>query len=103
MMLNYTKCDAVMFARGAKGNPFIFSDTLALLETGKGQPDPTAKERAKEFLHFIEIYSSMKRQKFAELKDHARWFARDSLGFLKKKVEGAKVMEDLLRIFKQVH
>jgi nifR3 family TIM-barrel protein len=33
-MLKDTNCAAVMFARGAQGNPFIFSQTRSLLETG---------------------------------------------------------------------
>jgi nifR3 family TIM-barrel protein len=36
-MLRETGCAAVMFARGAMGNPFIFSDARSLLETGKWQ------------------------------------------------------------------
>jgi len=33
-MLEQTGCAAVMFARGAMGNPFIFAETKALLSTG---------------------------------------------------------------------
>jgi tRNA-dihydrouridine synthase B len=33
-MLEQTGCSAVMFARGAMGNPFIFAETKQLLETG---------------------------------------------------------------------
>ncbi|MFP3041277.1 tRNA dihydrouridine synthase DusB [Treponema primitia] len=43
-MLRETRCAAVMFARGAMGNPFIFSATKALLsnETWQG---PSSRER----------------------------------------------------------
>ena len=34
-MMQETGCDAVMFARGAMGNPFIFTATKAFLQTGK--------------------------------------------------------------------
>jgi len=37
-MLIETGCAAVMFARGAMGNPFIFSSALSLLENGTWQP-----------------------------------------------------------------
>jgi nifR3 family TIM-barrel protein len=37
-MLKETGCAAIMFARGAMGNPFIFSATRSLLETGSWQP-----------------------------------------------------------------
>ena len=34
-MLVTTGCDGVMFARGAMGNPFIFTKTIQLLQTGR--------------------------------------------------------------------
>ncbi|MDR0409098.1 MAG: tRNA-dihydrouridine synthase, partial [Spirochaetaceae bacterium] len=37
-MLRETGCAAVMFARGAFGNPFIFSETKSLLTGGKPEP-----------------------------------------------------------------
>jgi nifR3 family TIM-barrel protein len=39
-MLEETGCAAIMFARGAMGNPFIFSAARSLLETGSWQPAP---------------------------------------------------------------
>lgn len=36
-MMEQTGCDAVMIARGAKGNPWIFSRTLHYLKTGDGE------------------------------------------------------------------
>lgn len=38
-MLEQTACDAVMFARGAMGNPFIFQQTKDLLLTGSYQKE----------------------------------------------------------------
>ena len=39
-MLEETGVDAVMFARGAMGNPFIFKDATSLLTTGSYEPVP---------------------------------------------------------------
>jgi len=39
-MLKETGCAAVMFARGAMGNPFIFSAARSLLETGSWETAP---------------------------------------------------------------
>lgn len=39
-MLEETGVDAVMFARGAMGNPFIFKDATSLLKTGSYEPVP---------------------------------------------------------------
>lgn len=45
-MIEQTGVDAIMFARGAMGNPFIFRDTTALLTKGSYEPVP-ADERIK--------------------------------------------------------
>lgn len=39
-MLEETGVDAVMFARGAMGNPFIFRDATSLLQNGSYEPVP---------------------------------------------------------------
>jgi nifR3 family TIM-barrel protein len=44
-MIEQTGVDAVMVARGAQGNPWIFREARALLETGQTIPGPTATER----------------------------------------------------------
>lgn len=45
-MIEQTGVDAIMFARGAMGNPFIFRDTTALLTKGSYEPVPV-EERIK--------------------------------------------------------
>jgi nifR3 family TIM-barrel protein len=50
-MLKETGCAAIMFARGAMGNPFIFSQTRSLLETGAWQPSPFSARIAAAMRH----------------------------------------------------
>jgi nifR3 family TIM-barrel protein len=50
-MLKETGCAAVMFARGAMGNPFIFSATRSLLETGAWEPAPFSTRIAAALRH----------------------------------------------------
>ena len=50
-MLRETGCAAVMFARGAMGNPFIFSAARSLLETGAWEPTPFAPRIAAAMRH----------------------------------------------------
>jgi nifR3 family TIM-barrel protein len=50
-MLRETGCAAVMFARGAMGNPFIFSATRSFLETGAWEPPPLSARMNAAFRH----------------------------------------------------
>jgi nifR3 family TIM-barrel protein len=50
-MLSETGCAAVMFARGAMGNPFIFSAARSLLETGAWEPVSFSARIAAAFRH----------------------------------------------------
>jgi nifR3 family TIM-barrel protein len=46
-MFEETGVDGVMIGRGALGNPWIFRDAKAYLETGEVPPEPTWRERLK--------------------------------------------------------
>ncbi|MDR2445658.1 MAG: tRNA dihydrouridine synthase DusB [Spirochaetaceae bacterium] len=54
LMLKETGCAAVMFARGAFGNPFIFTETRNLL-LGKDKETPDAALRATTALRQLEL------------------------------------------------
>ena len=50
-MLRETGCAAVMFARGAMGNPFIFSTARSMLETGNWEPVSFSEKMRVAFRH----------------------------------------------------
>jgi nifR3 family TIM-barrel protein len=50
-MLEETGCAAIMFARGAMGNPFIFPAARSFLETGAWEPAPFSARIAAAFRH----------------------------------------------------
>ena len=52
-MLAETGCAAVMFARGAEGNPFIFPATRSFLATGAWEGTPFEERIAVAFRHLI--------------------------------------------------
>lgn len=56
-ILRDTGCAAVMFARGAMGNPFIFRETRDFLQTGSYQSVPHAV-RLEKGLHQLELLSA---------------------------------------------
>jgi nifR3 family TIM-barrel protein len=63
-MLRETGCAAVMFARGALGNPFIFSTTKAFLVEGSWQP-PEIPERLTTALRQLVLLADEKGEKTA--------------------------------------
>ena len=75
-MLYETGCDGLMIARGAKGNPWIFSRTLHYLETGEllGLPD---KEELKEtILRHAQLQIQFKGEYLGlcEMRKHLSWY-----------------------------
>ncbi len=81
-MLNETGCDSVMIARGALGNPFIFSRFNSLLNSGidEGSPDVTkVTEVVFKHLQYIkEEYGDIVGIKSA--KKHIVWYYRNFKG-----------------------
>ena len=78
-----TGCDLVMVGRGSYGNPWIFEEIKAYLETGTHIPPPDMNERLETMLRQAELAVSFKgeRQAMAE--------ARRQCAFYLKGIKGA--------------
>ena len=81
-MLEYTNCDAVMIGRGAMGNPFIFRETVELLENGRYTPPPTPEERIATASKHLELVCSFKGENVGvrEMRKHLAWYTRGMRG-----------------------
>jgi len=94
--LKTSGCDGIMIARGALGNPWIFSRTLGLLETGILPPTPDDDEiiaTALRHLHSVE--------NFIEMRKHLCWYTKGMHGSaeMRRRINQAKSkneMEDIL-------
>lgn len=75
-MLQETGCDAVMLARGVKGNPWLFAQTAAYLE---GRPAPSRPD-VQEVIAMIRRHAAMQAEckgedtGIREMRKHIAWY-----------------------------
>ena len=75
-MQEETGCDGFMIARGAQGNPWIFSQILHSLKTGAKAAKPTARETAEMVLRHARMQLEFKGSYtgIREMRKHAAWY-----------------------------
>lgn len=91
-MLEQTGVDAVMVARGAQGNPWIFREARALIDTGEFIPPPTATERiemARE--HLAAIVEFTGESAFVRMRKHVGWYTANLPGATRFRSQANKV------------
>lgn len=77
-MIDYTGCDAVMAARGAQGNPWLFSQIKELLQSGEISTNPSPTERAQTALTHITLIIEEKGESrgIKEARKHVAWYIK---------------------------
>ncbi len=87
-MLDYTGCDAVMIARGAQGNPWIFKRTVHYLKTGELLDKPSPEEKIKTALRHAKMLIDYKGEYIGvrQMRAHMAWYV--------KGVKGASAVRD---------
>lgn len=69
-----TGCDAVMIARGAEGNPWVFAQAKAAL-AGEPEPEaPTAGERIAMARRHARLLSQREGKNIVRMRKHAMWY-----------------------------
>ncbi len=81
-MLSETGCDAIMVARGAQGNPFLFSQINELLTYGEVKTNPTNIERLEVMKEQIDLLCSIKGEQrgIREARKHVAWYTKGMKG-----------------------
>ena len=81
-MFHRTGCDAVMAARGAQGNPFLFTQIRELLSEGKVRTYPTEAERIAMCLRQARIAVREKGEALAikQMRGHAAHYVKGMKG-----------------------
>ena len=105
-MFNTTGCDAVMVARGAMGNPFIFREILHYLRTGQLLPGATPKERIETLLRQAHLSVAEKGERLAmrQIRKHAAWYLKGIRNAARLRSEAVRIctLQDLERLAERV-
>lgn len=75
-MLEKTGCDAVMFARGVRGNPWLFHQTKVFLETGEVPEKPSIHQVIETILRHADMQVAYKGEFIGlrEMRKHVAWY-----------------------------
>ena len=102
-MFEQTGCDGVMIARGAQGNPWIFSEMIEHERTGRIPSRPTNEEIRKMMLRHAKLQLQYKGEYLGirEMRKHVAWYTKGLPGSAKlreeiNRVESYAELEDLL-------
>ena len=94
-MFEYTGCDAVMVARGAQGNPWIFKQINELLTIGKIVTQPTPEEKLRCAIEHINTLVEDKGESrgIKEARKHIAWYIKGLHGAAAIKTEIFKISD----------
>ncbi len=75
-MMEETGCDGVMIGRAAKGNPWIFREVAAYLESGTEIPPPEPEEVKAAILRHADLQVKYKGEYIGirEMRKHIAWY-----------------------------
>ncbi len=105
-MKKVTGCDAVMVARGAMGNPFLFRQIDEIFKHGKVLYYPTLEDKVNTALLQFDLMTQNKGEHIAvcEARKHAAWYLKGekNSSSVRRDVNMAKNKEELKNILKSM-
>lgn len=106
-MLEETGCDAVMVARAARGNPWIFREIQHYLDTGKTLPKPSYTEWKQTILWHLDLLIKIRTEEVAikEMRKHLLWYItllekKSIIPEIKKMAIEVEKIQDIEELFK---
>lgn len=103
-MLDETGADGVMVARGAQGNPWIFREARALIDTGVALPPPTWRERLGMAAEHAEALVAFAGERaFVRMRKHVTWYVTGLPGAsqVRARVNSARSYAELLGLLEE--
>ena len=101
-MRRETGCDGVMIARGAQGNPWIFSELLEYERTGRMPKRPTPEEIRDMMLRHARMQSEFKGDYLGirEMRKHVAWYTKGLKGSarLRDEINKTESYEELSKL-----
>ena len=98
-LVRQTGCDGIMIARGAEGNPWIFSEMTAYEETGVVPPRPDKDAVREMMLRHARLQLQYKGEYcgIREMRKHVAWYTKGLKGAarLREKVNEVESLEEL--------
>lgn len=105
-MFEYTGCDAVMVARGAQGNPWIFSEILSYMASGYIPERPTVGEVIAMIHRHKDLMIKEKGDYIAlrEMRKHVSWYTKGlrNATLLRGVINQADNFKDFERILNEI-
>lgn len=99
-----TGCDAVMIARGAEGNPWLFAQAKAAL-AGEPEPDaPGVEERIALARRHARLLGAREGENIVRMRKHAAWYLSGLPGAAaaRGKINGCVSVEDFDEVFDEL-
>lgn len=103
-MRNHTGCDAVMIARAAEGNPWIFAQAKAAL-AGLPEPvQPTIEERVNMARRHARLLAAREGRNIVRMRKHAAWYITGMPGasFARGRFNTCVTVEDFDAVFDEL-
>ena len=103
-MVARTGCDAVMIARGAEGNPWVFAQARAAL-AGKPEPRaPDARERVAMARRHARLLAAREGRNIVRMRKHAMWYMAGLPGAAaaRGRINACVDVEDFDRVFDEL-
>ena len=99
-----TGCDAVMIARAAEGNPWLFAQAKAAL-AGEPEPDgPTVEERIALARRHARLLSAREGRNIVRMRKHAMWYLAGLPGAAaaRGRINGCVSVKDFDEVFDEL-
>ena len=103
-LMRLKSLDGVMIARGAMGNPWIFSRTLKYLETGELPPPPDNREVIDTAIDHLKKVEACDYIRIEEMRKHLSWYTKGmhSSADARRKINSATSAEEMESILREL-